>query len=68
MQMKLEANDLYKMKIIDRIIYEDEPVTKRNVKKTCVILEKYISNFLVDYSRKSIKDIVNERNEKFTKY
>ena len=68
LQMKLEANDLYKLKIIDRIIHEEDPVTKKNMKKTCMVLEKYISNFLIKYSRKSIRDIVNERYQKFRKY
>lgn len=49
--MKLEANDLYKMGIIDRIIHEKEPVTKSNMKKTCTVLKKYISNFLIEYSK-----------------
>lgn len=68
LQMKLEANDLYKMGIIDRIIYEKEPVTKSNMKKICMALEKNISNFLIQYSKKSKKDIVNERYRKFRKY
>lgn len=66
--MKLEANDLYKMGIIDRIIHEKETVTKSNMKKTCTVLEKYISNFLIEYSKKSVRDIVNERYQKFRNY
>ena len=66
--MKLEANDLYKMGIIDRIIYEKEPVTKSDMKKICTVLEEHISNFLIEYSKKTTKDIVNERYQKFRKY
>lgn len=66
--MELEANDLYKMGIIDRIIHEKEPVTKSNMKKICIVLERDISNFLIRYSKKAIKAIVNERYQKFRKY
>ena len=67
-RMKLEASDLYKMGIIDKIIYEKEPVTKSNMKKICIVLEAHLSNFLIEYSKKPIRDIVNERYCKFRKY
>lgn len=66
--MKLEANDLCKMGIVDRIIHEKEPVTQSNMKKIFTVLEKYISNFLIDYSKKSEGDVVNERYQKFRNY
>lgn len=66
--MKLEANDLYKMGMIDRIIHEKEPVIKNDMKKICIVLERDISNFLIQYSKKTIKNIVNERYQKFRKY
>ena len=68
LQMKLEASDLYKMGIIDKIINEKEPVRKRDMKKICTVLEKHISNFLLEYSKKSASDIVDERYQKFRKY
>jgi acetyl-CoA carboxylase carboxyl transferase subunit beta len=68
LRMKLEASDLYKMGIIDRIINEKEPISKRDMKKICTILEKHISNFLIEYSKKSASDIVDERYWKFRKY
>lgn len=68
LQMKMEANDLFKMGIIDKIINEKEPVTKSDMKKICIVLESNISNFLTQYSKKTTKDIVNERYEKFRKY
>ena len=49
------------MDIIDKIIYEKEPVTKSNMKKICIVLEAHLSNFLIEYSKKPIRDIVNER-------
>ena len=66
--MKLEASDLYKMGIIDRIIQEKEPITKNDMKKVCTVLERHISNFLIRYSKKSTTYIVNERYQKFRKY
>lgn len=66
--MKLEANDLYKMGIIDRIIQEKEPITKNDMKKVCTVLERHISNFLIRYSKKTTTYIVNERYQKFRKY
>lgn len=66
--MKLEANDLYKMDIIDRIIQEKEPITKNDMKKVCTVLERHISNFLIRYSKKTTTYIVNERYQKFRKY
>ena len=68
LQMKMEANDLFKMGIIDKIINEKEPVTKSDMKKICIVLESNISNFLTQYSKKTTKYIVNERYEKFMKY
>ena len=68
LQMKLEASDLYKMGIIDKIIKEKEPVRKRDMKKICAVLEKHISNFLLEYSKKPASDIVDERYQKFRKY
>lgn len=66
--MKLEASDLYKMGIIDRIIQEKEPITKNDMKQVCTVLERHISNFLIRYSKKSTTYIVNERYQKFRKY
>lgn len=67
-QMKIEAIDLIKMGIIDRIIKEKEPITKDNMNEICIILEKEISDFLIHYSKKTTSDIVNERYRKFRKY
>ena len=66
--MKLEANDLLELGIIDRIINEEEPVTKSDMGRVGMILEKNISKFLIQYSKMSTKDIVEERYQKFRKY
>lgn len=67
-RMKMEASALSEMGVIDKIIYEQEPVTKENMKKICTILDSHICNFLSKYSKKSTKDIVKERYLKFRKF
>lgn len=44
-RMKLEASDLYKMGIIDKIIYEKEPVTKSNMKKYVLFSKRIFPTF-----------------------
>lgn len=67
-QMKLEAGDLYRLGIIDKIIYEDEPVTKENMENVCRRLENDIAVFLNKYRKKNPKEIAKERYRKFRKY
>lgn len=67
-QMKLEAGDLYRLGIIDKIIYEDEPVTKENMEDVCRRLENDIAVFLNKYRKKNPNEIAKERYRKFRKY
>lgn len=65
LQMKLEAMDLYRLGIVDKIIYEEEPVIISNMDNVCRVLEKNIAIFLNKYLNKKPSDIVKERYERF---
>lgn len=67
-KMGLTAEELYKQEIVEKIIAEDEPVTRENMQDICLVLEKNITNFLTTYLKKSGKSLVNERYKKFKKY
>ena len=67
-QMKMEAMDLYKLGVVDRIINENEFLTKNNMDTICNELKNNIWRFLVKYSKKSTKAIVNERYQRFRRY
>lgn len=67
-QMKLEARDLFNLKVIDKIIYEDEPVTKTNMADMCRQLKTEIMAFLNRYRKKNVNVVVKERYQKFRQY
>ncbi len=67
-QMGLTAEELYKLRVVDEVILEEEPVTRDNMQKVCQKLENNISSFLSIYLRKSRKVLVNERYQRFRKY
>jgi acetyl-CoA carboxylase carboxyl transferase subunit beta len=67
-QMKLEARDLFNLKVIDKIIYEDEPVTKSNMATICAELKYEIMGFLNKYRKKNVNTVVKERYQKFRQY
>lgn len=67
-QMKLEADDLYALGIIDRVIREDEPVTVENMDCVCARLNADIADFLYRYQRKRPGDIAKERYRRFRKF
>lgn len=67
-KMKLEAEDLYKLKIVDKVIGEGEPITSMNMTNICIELENNIMNFLLKYKKKNVNSIVNERYRRFRKY
>ena len=67
-KMKLTAKDLYDLGIIDKIIYESEPITRANMKNVCDVLEKEIALFLKKYLKKKPKKIANDRYYRYRKY
>lgn len=66
--MGLEANELYNLGIIDKIIWEEEPATKENIDAIASELKGEMINFLKKYERMSASKIVRQRQLKFRKY
>ena len=55
--MKITANDLMELNVIDEIIQEPEGGAGENIEKVASEIKKYILN--------SLKDLVNSRYEKY---
>ena len=64
-KMKLTAKDLYDLKVIDKIIKEPEGDEKESFKKICKSLKKEILSSISELEKKSKKEIVQLRYEKF---
>ena len=66
-KMKLTANDLYKLGIIDKIIKEDKEQTEESFKKTASDLKKNIESAISEMNKETKEQIVEERYNKFRK-
>lgn len=66
--MKLDAKELYKLGIVERIICEKKPVTKDNMSEVCNELRTNMEEFFVKYEKKTSRSIVDDRYRKFRKY
>ena len=66
-KMKLTANDLFKLGIIDKIIKEDKEQTEESFKKTASDLKKEIESAMLEMNKKTKDQIVEERYNKFRK-
>ena len=64
-KMKLTANDLYEMKVIDKIIEESEDDKEKCFKKVSEELRKEIKNVILEMKNKTEEEIVEERYIKF---
>ena len=67
-KMKLTADDLFNLGIIDKIIYEPEPITKETMGDVCTELDKNIQDFLARYSKKAPNKVARERYQKYRRY
>lgn len=67
-EMKLEANELFNLGIIEDIIAEKEPASNKNLNLLCENIGNKIEDFLNAYQRKSQKKVVKERYKRFRKY
>ncbi|EOT24374.1 acetyl-CoA carboxylase, carboxyl transferase, beta subunit [Eubacterium sp. 14-2] len=67
-EMKMEADDLCRLQIVDKVIEEKEAVNSRNIDCVCRVLNREILQFMERYSNKSEKDIVDERYRRYRKY
>ena len=63
--MKLTANDLYELKVIEKIIEENNEDLEKNFIDVSSNLKTEILNFTIDMKNKSKDEIVEERYKKF---
>lgn len=66
--MDIDAEKLNRLKVIDYVVKEEEPVTKENMSHVCDKLREKMIDFLEKYGKKSEKRIVSERYNKFRSY
>lgn len=63
--MKITAQDLLNLKIIEKIIPEEEPVNLMNLMNVTEVLKSDIISFLHSYKEKSSEEIMVQRYERF---
>ena len=63
--MKLTANDLFKMEIIDEIIIEPIGGAHRNKERTVFFAKEALSKYLEEFEKYTRKEIFEQRKEKF---
>lgn len=66
--MKITADDLHKLGVIEKIISEPDHLTKENMNEMCYYLKNEIKLFLIKYNRKIRGLITRERYKRFRKY
>lgn len=67
-RMKLTAKELLDLNIIEKVILEPEPVTKKNMMAVCLQLEIEIISFLNKYGSKSSSFLLKSRYMRFRKF
>lgn len=66
--MKLSAEELFELEVIDRIIPEVNPVTENNLSEISIMIKQMIYGFLTKYRFRGKKSIIEERRKRFRKY
>lgn len=66
--MKLSAEELFELGVIDRIIPEVNPVTKNNLPEISILVKQMIYGFLIKYRFRRKKSVIEERRRRFRKY
>lgn len=66
--MKITAADLKELGVIERIILEEEPVSRENISGVAADMRDYIQEFLDSFKEKSGDQIRDERYERFRKF
>ena len=66
--MKLTAEDLKEMGMIEQIIDEPEVLSGENVELVCEILREEMNKFLVKYSNLDVEKLLEQRYERFRKF
>ena len=65
--MKLTAEDLCEMGMIEHVIPETEPVNRENMEDVAGCLENGIADFLEKYSGKEMEELLEHRYQRFRK-
>ncbi len=66
--MKITAEDLKKLEIIEKIIEEpEEGVTEKTLEKVCTELKKYLKQTILELQKENIEKLLEKRYEKFRK-
>lgn len=63
--MKITAQDLMELGIIEKVIPEDIPASKGNEKMICRMLRAQIGSFLVQYQNLSAEELTEHRYQRF---
>lgn len=63
--MKITADDLKSLGIIESVIPEFGNLTVDNMRKTCFVLKKKLCEFLLEYRKLSKEELINHRYERF---
>lgn len=66
--MKITAEDLKKLEIVDGILQEPEEYTRENMDLVTEQLKKLIGRFLAECEGKDIEQLIQERYERFRKF
>ena len=66
--MKLTAADLYRQKIIEKIIPEPEKLNEENLSYVTDILDEEIADFLKQYEKMPEEELLKKRYERFRKF
>ena len=66
--MKITADDLLKLKVIEKVIPEVRPAREENLSDIVGYMRCYIKEFIAKYRDKSEADIVNQRYDRFRNF
>lgn len=66
--MKITAEELKELQVVEKVIEEPLPVTAENCEDTCEMLRKEMIAFLKKYKGMKKEDIVEERYRRFRNY
>ena len=66
--MKMTADDLYELGIVEKVIKEPENLNKENMKDMCNQIKGEMIRFLLKYGRKNGSFIAKDRYKRFRKY
>lgn len=63
--MKMTARELMDLKMVERVIEEEEPASGQTIEKLARIMEGELSDFLMKYGKMSSEELVVQRYERF---